>query len=565
MGSNNLFAGVPSINIPRSRWNNDFNVTGTFKHGFLVPVDFIPILPGDSVSLTIKDLTRMQTPITAIFGNIKQHFAAFFVPWRLIWEHAEEFFGANKTSAGYQTGTYTFPIGPFDRVEVGSLSHYLGKPLKAASDTDADGKTYYAASMMKERAYYLIWSEYFRPQQIVNPAIPYKTDSNVSNPIYLRTATFNGSGIHPGDGASSLMKVAKRFDYFTASTLSPQYGPAVEIPLGTLAPVIPAAISSGVLNYNPDGTNLIVGKNDGSFLTTPGSLGNTSGALIGSYGSLPSGAANGVIGSTNLFADLEHAAAAKINDIRYAFAIQKYLERANFSGNYFFGILQVHYGVTSPDSRLQRPEFLGEFSEDILIHQVVSTADTTNSGVKTPVGNVGAMSVTASGAFNLCNKAFVEPGYLCIVRWCRQRQVYSQGVMREDFKQDRFEVYTPELCNLGDQATLTREIYWKAGEETIFGSQEHWAEYRYRPDRVTGILDPNYASALKYYTLAHKFTTEPQLNDAFVMEDRKDVDDALTTGSALDEYLSDTWLNITWTREMPVRTMPGLIDHFGAM
>ena len=543
MGSNGLFSGMPSINIPRSRWNSDFNVSCTFKHSFLTPVDFIPILPGDSVSLSIKDLTRMQTPIAPIFGNIKQHFAAFFVPWRLLWEHAEEFFGANKTSAGYQQITYTFPVCQFDRVEVGSLSHYLGKPVKGVSETDSDGNAYYIASMMKERAYYLIWSEYFRAQQITNPVVIYRTDSTGTNVAAGKCGVYNGNNVHPGVASSSLMKVAKRFDYFTASTLSPQYGAAVSIPLGTTAPVVMEQTTAGSIG---SGSSVVTDAN-----TT------AQGATTGLHaGTLP---------NNTIYTDLSNAAAAKINDIRYAFAVQKYLERANFAGNYFFGILQVHYGVTSPDSRLQRPEFLGEFSEDILIHQVVSTADTTNSGVKTSVGNTGAMSVTASGLFNLCNKAFVEPGYLCIVRWCRQRQVYCQGIMREDFKTDRFEVYTPELCNLGDQTTLTRELYWKAGVDAKFGAQEHWAEYRYRPDRCAGLLDPAGSTSLQYMTLAHVFSSEPQLNDAFISESRDDIDRALTTGSALDEYLSDTWVNIEWTREMPVRTIPGLIDHFGAM
>lgn len=544
--SNKMFAGLPSINIPRSRWSDGYNISGSHKHGYLVPIDAIPILPGDGMAYQLKDITRMQTPVAPIFGNIKQHFVGFFVPMRLLWEHSEEFFGANKTNAGYQRGTFLLPHAKFFNVEVGSLSHYLGKPLKASAETDVNNKNYFVANILKERAYYLIWNEYFRAQQITNPVILNFSDSDDNTGVDFKIGTFNGSRINPGS-STSLMRVAKDFDYFTANTIDSQYGGAVELPLGATADLLQTDDLYFVQNEgNPgevifqglDETNGAVNKefkrNDGGFYTT-------------------------------LKVDLSTATAAKVNDVRYAFAVQKYLERANFAGNYFFGILQVHYGVTSPDSRLQRPEFLGSFEEDILVHQVVSTADTTNSNVKTSVGSTGAMSVTASGAINLFNKSFVEPGYVIILRYCRHRQVYSQGVMREDYKKDRFEIYTPELCNLGDQVTKTRELYWKAGENANFGYQEHWAEYRYRPDRVTGMLDPNGANSLDFWTLANKFTSAPQLDDDFILESRSNLDRALVTGSSQDEYISDTWANIIWTREMPVRTMPGLIDHFGAM
>lgn len=558
--SNKMFSGMPSINIPRSRWNDSYNVTGSFKHGYLVPVDAIPILPGDGMAYQLKDITRMQTPIAPIFGNIKQHFVAFFVPMRLVWNHTEEFFGANKTSSGYQTSVYQLPTAQFSSVMPGSLSHYLGKPIKSSSETDADGKTYYEANILKERAYFLIWSEFFRAQQITEPAIINVGDSTSSDNVLQKICTINGSNINPGNapgtGTGSLMRVAKDFDYFTASTLDAQYGNAVELPLGATAPVYAE---------NTTGSALTTG-----YTLLGGVAPVAADGIVEHFSNFnSSGSVDPVIGSNtstlDLKVDLSTATAAKVNDVRYAFAVQKYLERSNYAGNYFFGILQVHYGVTSPDSRLQRPEFLGSWEEDILVYQVVSTADTTNSNVKTSVGNTGAMSVTASGAVNLFNKSFVEPGYVMILRYCRHRQVYSQGVMREDFKKDRFEIYTPELCNLGDQATLTRELYWKAGDSEVFGYQEHWAEYRYRPDRVTGMLDPAGSNSLAFWTLANNFTQKPELDDDFILEGRANLDRALTTASAYDEYVSDTWANITWTREMPVRTIPGLIDHFGAM
>lgn len=552
--SSELFAGLPAINIPRSRWDNGSCVTGSMNHGLLVPVDFIPILPGDSMNYKFRDVTRMQTPVAPMFGNIKKHLAAFFVPWRLVWTHTEEFFGANKTTAGPQTTTYLLPHARFSQIEAGSLSHYLGKPYKAASDMDANSKNYYVANILKERAYYLIWNEYFRAQQIVNPVIVDKSDAVDTDQVGMKIGTFNGASIQPGSAASSLKKVSKQFDVFTACTISPQYGSAVSLPLGTTAPVmvdLPSSPGSGDLwslgLYSAGQTKINLGANPGA-------------------GRLWENADYTNVKNAQVYVDLSTATAAKVNDVRYAFQLQKYLELSNYAGNYFFGILQVHYGVTSPDSRLQRPEFLGEFTEDILVHQVTSTADTTNSNVKTPIGATGAVSVTASGTVSLFDKAFVEPGFVCIVQWCRQRQVYSQGVMREDFKKSRYEVYSPEFCMLGDQATLTRELYWKAGESDIFGYQEHWAEYRYRPDRVTGMLDPNVPSSIDYWTLANKFTTKPQLNETFISEQPDNLRRCLVvTNGSVPDYFYDIYQDITFTREMPVRTLPGLIDHFGAM
>lgn len=576
MSSGKYFAGAPSINIPRSKWKTGWNVAGTFPHGKFVPIDAIPVIAGDGHNIKLKDLTRMQTPIAPIFGNIKQSFAAWFIPLRLVWEHAEEFFGANKTSAGYQTTTYTFPIARFSRCDAGSPSHYLGKPYKASSETDANGKSYYLANILKERCYYLVWNEYMRPQQITNPVLVNLTDSVNTHSIDSKVGTWNGNPIRC-DKPEGLMNVAKQFDYFTACTLAPQYGAAVELPLGTTAPVINASQLHDMGNSLQLGKKGVIGTliGDQPLFRAAGGAGNGSKVYTAAmedstdqHGISPvdqTGSTWLEIDRSTLVTDLQHATAAKINDIRYAFAIQKYLERANFAGNYYFGILQVHYGVTSPDSRLQRPEFLGMIDEDILIHQVVATADTVNSGVKTSVGNTGAMSVTASGDVYLFDKAFVEPGYILICRWCKQRQVYSQGIMREDFKSDRFELYTPELCNLGDQSVLTRELYWKAGESEIFGFQEHWGEYRYRNDRVTSMLDPNVPNSLEFFTLANKFISKPELDDDFIFENAVNLERALTTGNSIDHYIFDTYIEDIMTREMPVRTIPGLIDHFGAM
>ena len=520
-----VFAGMPSINIPRSRWDDGHTHTTSIRHGFFTPLECIPVVAGDTIHYKFKSLVRMQTPIAPIFGNIDISYVAFFVPLRLVWEHAEEFFGANKTSAGYQQNTYTLPAAQFYNVDAGSLSHYLGKPIALGTDLDGSGRSYWA-NITKERGYYLIWNEFARAQQITNPVIVNFTDSLKTTPIANKIGSWNGANINTGDAyGGSLMRVAKKFDNFTSCTISPQYGAAVELPLGTTAPIKFEAASALTAN-----TNYAVGfEGNGTKY----------------YNLTSSGVANedGWASSVNgsLFADLSQATAAKINDIRFAFACQKFLERSNFAGSTMWGQLQVHYGVTSPDARLQRPEFLGQMTHPINVHQVVATADTTNSGIKTSVGNTGAVSVTASGEVSLFNKSFVEPGYVYILAFTKHRRLYSQGLMKEDRKLDRMEIYTPEMANLGDDAVKTTEIYWKANETDIFGYNMHWYEYHYRPDRVSGMIDPYGNNSLSFWTLAEKFTTKPQLNDDFIFEDRTELDRALTTGSTFDEYVIDLW------------------------
>lgn len=552
---NYRFSMAPNISVPRSRFHMPFNHVTSFNHGKLIPIDCFEILPGDEFKCDFSAIIRMSTPIAPIFGNIKAHVHAFFVPMRLVWEHTKEFYGENKTSAGYQTQQYQIPANDYGTLsypDVNSVSHYLGKPCVQDNTGDV------SLSVLKERGYYLIWNEYYRAQQLQGPVLLNVSDSGLIGSIqagnndYSTLTTIN-FGTLP-------MNVCKEFDYFTACTTMPQYGSAVTLPLGTTAPIITASSM-----HNMGSTSLQFGSSSSGF-GSAGVLGVTSAGAV-QKGANGAGTIGGTVTYSNLMADLSNATAASINSIRYAFSCQKWLERANF-GSRFFEMLNLHYGVTSPDARLQRPEYLGGKEFYINIDQVVSTADYSASSSQ-KVGQTGAISVTGVKGSNLFHKAFVEPGYVYVLISTTHERSYSQGILREDTRSDRFDFYFPEFANLGDQAVLNKEIYFQDSgisiEDGVFGYQEHWAEYRYRPNRISGLMDPALANSLSFWNLGENFANLPTLNNSFIMEDRNALTRCLVSGASGPDYIGDFYFDYIATREMPLYTIPGLIDHFGTM
>lgn len=551
------FSLAPNISVPRSRFKMDFTHSTSFNHGKLVPIDCFEILPGDEFKLDLKAVVRMSTPIAPIFSNIKGHLHAFFIPMRLVWSHTKEFYGENKTAQGYQSYNYQIPhigLGPDStNPVVGSVSHYLGKPL--TNSLQSGGGYDVDVSVLKERCYFLVWSEYYRAQQVQAPFLLNDGDTGAIGTITSGNMDYL-STTHTCSWQTTCMNVCKEFDYFTACTTAPQYGSSVSLPLGTSAPII------------GDSTQHSIGANGITFGTSATSkVSNANLVLNGSskLASVSSSNSGAGLTFTNMIADLSNATAASINSIRYAFACQKWLERANF-GSRFFEMLNLHYGITSPDARLQRPEYLGGKDFFINIDQVVSTADYSASSSQ-KVGQTGALSVSGVNAINLFHKAFVEPGYVLILMSTTHERSYTQGILREDLRKDRFDFYFPEFANLGDQSVYNCEIALRGNgnDKSTFGYQEHWAEYRYRPNRVSGILDPSAPNALTYWTTAEKFTSMPVLNNTFIMEDRNEITRCLVSGSSGPDYIGDFYFDYTAVREMPLYTIPGLVDHFGTM
>lgn len=561
MSNNRHFAGAPGISLPRSRYGMPFDHLTAFNHGKLIPIDCFPIIPGDTFSLTLSSLIRMSTPIFPIMSNIDFYVHAYFVPWRLLWKHTEEFFGANKTSSGPQTTEYLIPATDLadSSIPVNSIADYLGiPPVIGYDDTSVPALGVSMVNVLKARGLMMIWSEYYRAQQLQDPFVCDMGDTGAIGTVGANTILYS----------SDVPSVCKEFDYFTAATLAPQYGSAVSLPLGSYAPVVTKNEQQIWTPEKPAEAPILFATANGTYKSTAQVLGikpeNSPSRNIGvyTYTNADLSTAEGAV-PVNLYADLSQATAAKINDIRYAFAVQRYLERANF-GSRYFEVLNIHYGISSPDARLQRPEYLGGTRFHINIQQVLSTADYA-AGVTNKVGETGAVSITANKS-HIFNKGFVEFGYLYVLGFARQEQTYGQGLNREDFLRSKWEMYSPEFANLGDQEIKVKEIYAASSKGIdTFGYQEHWAELRYRPNRVSSIMNPSRTGSLDYMTLANKFTTQPSLGPAFIEENRDNITRCLTTGATGPDYVADFYCDYKATRVLPLYSVPGLVDHFGSM
>ena len=532
----NHFARMPNIDYPRSKYKMPYKCPTSFNHGQLIPIHCFMVGPGDAFTLKLSSLIRMSTPIAPIMDDIEAHIHAYFVPMRLVWNDTAKFFGENTQTAGPIQNPIQKPLASMDSSGLGdvaplSLSHYLGKPYTAGSSVKVD--------FFKERGYYIIWNEHYRAQQVQNPVL-LDTSSNIG------IGTLNGSPLY---FSSYPLNVGKKMDYFTSCTLQPQYGPTVTLPLGSYAPLV-AEKGASEGSY-PSDYPIELALSDGV---------NSSDLKSGVYWN---GNYGGYTSSGSLYVDLSNATAASINSIRYAFACQKYLERCNF-GTRYFEILAAHYGVTSPDATLQRPEYLGGTMFNININQVTSTAGYA-AGVTTTVGETGAVSVTANTS-TIFTKGFCEFGYVYILISTVHDRSYCQGVQREDTFSDRFEFYSPEFANLGDQEVWNKEVMLTGtNDELPFGCQEHWAEMTTFFNRATGLLDPNVPGALDFWTLAEKFATRPQLSNSFIQENRDCLTRCLKTGATGPDYIASFYFDYTATREKSLYTIPGLVDHVGNM
>lgn len=565
------FSRMPSSKKAHTKFKMPSVISGTSNHGELIPIDCYFALPGDIDHTRLNGEIRMSTPIAPIMSQIKGSINVFFVPWRLVWDHSKEFFGENSQTAGPQQNNYKIPFRNFnfdpddqlDSVAVGSVSHYLGKPLAKSSD-DGDGLY---ASVLKERAFWLIYTEYYRAEQVMNPVLIDKSDGG-------NIGTKDGIALGVG---TKVPHVLKDFDYFTTMTRSPEYGPAVELPLGSVAPVfLDPKYATGAVGdttrqkvrfkedvmYNLDGKNFLHGVR-GDLFANEYATGDED-EMFDNAGEL--GAAyldpNGT-----MLADLSQATAATIDELYLAMAAQAWYHNANY-GSRYFEMLEVHYGVSNPDLVMIRPEHIAEFKFDINVQQVLATAQTSDGNL----GQPGANSLTYIRK-NLYNKSFGEHGFVMVLFSTYHQRYYSAGIMREDSYSELFDIYFPEFANIGDQAVLRKELYADGHDDDfedgvnsdVIGYQEAWAELRFRSSRATGLLDPYAESgvnsdqnALRFWILADKFENSPTLSEEFLLEDRKAISEALLTGENGPDYVWSFYFDRTMMRELPVFSVPGL-------
>lgn len=524
------FSTMPSVAISRSKFDRVSRHPLSFNLGQIVPLYVDEVLPGDTRKLELSTLVRMSTPIAPIMDDIEMDLFAFFVPNRLCFDHWKEVMGENNSGAGIYTGTpYVVPKVTITNgtMPVGSVGDHMGLPNVSAS---------YAASVLPLRAYKLIYNRWFRNQSVTAP---------IAVDISSAT-TYDDYTINP-------YIAAKKADYFTKSLPYAQKGTPVSIPLGTMAPVYATAnihTNLGSLHFvKSDGT--AINQNDNLYVASGGNL-----LAQGNNITTPAGRYN--ISPNNLWADLSQATAATINQLRLAFQTQKLLEKDALYGTRYWEILYAHFGVQSPDASLQDPEYLGGSKFMINIDQVLQTTGYDDSA-SSELAQVGANSVTGWKG-SLFTKSFVEHGWLMVLGVARQKhRTYGQGLNRMFARSGRYDFYFPVFANLGAQDVKNDEIF--AGTAGNFGYQEAWAEYRYKPSIVSGILNPARSGSLDYWTLAEAFAACPTLGDNFIKEDRANLSRALTTGASGPDFIADFYFKDVSVRPMPTYSIPGLIDH----
>ena len=567
------FSLTPTVNIGRSKFDRSFDMKTTFNTGDLIPVYCSDVLPGDSIRMRMSEIVRMQTPIAPVMDNAYLDTYFFFVPNRLIWDHFKAFMGENDTTPWTQTNEYQIPqiIAPDTGWKKGSLADYFGYKTKVGG---------YKASALPFRAYVKIWNDWFRDENLKNPCYMSTGDADIHGTDKTDLGALYDYVVDTEKGAAPC-KAAKLHDYFTSCLPGAQKGTAVNIPLGSRAPIN----WTGEDPYT-SGTAPATAMEDLQFRMAY--QGTSVGSGLGNslfYGVSEDGATSTAFPAnkySGLYADLTNAVGATVNQLRQAFAIQKYYEKDALYGTRYIESVRAHFGVINPDFRVQRSEYLGGKRIPININQVIQT-DATGNGIrptytdpdnpspstltwetvdKTPQGNAAAYSVTQDANGDLFNHSFTEHGWIIGLAVVRTDHGYQQGLNKMFIRKNKFDFYTPEFANLGNMAVLGKEIYLDgtSADDEVFGYQEAWADYRYQPNIVTGEMRSDYDLSLDIWHWADDYSSRPYLDSDWIDEPKENVERTLAVQDQ-DQFFGDFYFGAIWTRPMPLYSIPGLIDH----
>lgn len=569
------FSDAPAMYMKRSKFDRSHVYKTTFDSGKLIPVFVDEVLPGDTTRMSVNYFARLATPIKPIMDNIYLDWFFFFVPNRLVWEHWQNFCFEQEDpddSTDYVIPTVT-GTGNSDNAYIGSLWDYFGLPVNTSGNLSG-------ISALPFRGVYLIWNEWFRDENLQKSVKIQKGDTNEvlnstrasEQPAWVFTT---GTNIVPGLACPPR---GKRHDYFTSALPWTQKGPGVSVGLaGTASIIDPSPLSdyfltsnsnqlAAVSSYGGDasssgGNRVTSGSDTITFNRGSGSEWSTIGGFAGNTsGNVDVHAYSGFNLLTNKsYVDLDSSSIFTINSLRTAFQMQKFYERLARGGSRYTEVLRSFFGVVSPDARLQRPEFLGSFTKMVNVNPIAQTSATDSTS---PQGNLSAYGVTAA-KFHGFTKSFVEHGYVFGFVCARADLTYQQGINKMWLRSTVYDFYWPTFAHLGEQAIELREIYAQGAEAdtTVFGYQERYAEYRYKPSHITGKFRSSVTGGtLDKWHLSQFFKNAPALNEEFIVE--KPPIERIVAVTSEPQFLLDIGFRYTTVRPMPMFGTPGLVDHF---
>ena len=547
------FSQVPEVQIPRSTFDRSHGYKTTLDAGWLVPVFVDEALPGDTFNLNMTTFCRLSTPLHPFMDNLYMDAFFFAVPIRLVWSHFVNMFGEQANpgdSVSYLVPTMTSPVGGY---AVGSLYDYMGLPVASGTaGVGVDPTRSVTHSSLFLRAYNKIYNEWFRDQNLQNSVVVDIDDGPDAPADYV------------------LLRRGKRHDYFTSCLPWPQKGPSVTVPLGTQAPLIGQAPISGIGFV----TNTVAGavsnvkeatvtRNYATTLTMDSPAPNQ--VILETYNAgagVQRPALNAILSGSSAYADLSSATATTINQLRQAFQIQRIYEKDARGGTRYTELIQAHFGVVSPDARLQRPEYLGGGTSMVNVNPVAQTGPSGTTGSTTPQGNltgVGTASMRNAGF----TKSFTEHSIIIGMVNVRADMNYQQGLHRMWSRSTRFDFYWPSLAQIGEQAVLNKEIYCRgtgSSDDLVFGYQERFGEYRYKPSVITGQFRSQFAQTLDSWHLAQTYTALPALGATFIVENPPVA--RVVAVPTQPHFLFDAHFSYRCARPMPVYGVPGNIDRF---
>lgn len=561
------YSQVPHAEIRRARFKRDFNLLTTINEGDLVPIYCDEVLPADTFKINLNSLVRMATPLYPVMDNSYMDFYFFFVPARLLWEHFVNLMGQNDKTFWAETTEYTTPVttAPAGGWKVGTIADYFGIPT---------GVSGLKVNSMPFRAYVKIWNEWFRDENLQQPAQMTMGDETTTGSNGETTGGQNALGtstlpltlggetdyITEAQKGAKPLKVCKYKDYFTSCLPSPlKAAEPVNIPMTGNAPVGMYSDTELKKFETAGGHNAIYLNQTKTGYATAPNIGNSNNPKYKGY-SLVTGSSSSSSDVTDvayLGADLSSVGATTINELRNAIAVQHIFERDARTGTRYKEILNGAWGVTSPDARLDRSEYIGGYRMPININQVIQTSSTDTTS---PQGNTGAYSMTTLSR-NMCTYSATEHGYVIGLAAVRVDHSYQQGLARMWTRSTRFSYYDPMLANLGEQAVLNQEIYAQgnATDTEVFGYQEAWADYRYRTNMVTSEMRSSYAQTLDAWHYADKYNDLPKLSSSWIKEGTENIDRTLAVKSGLShQFICNFYFDQTWTRPMPIYSVPGL-------